>query len=246
MKYLFFLQHWLHFLVKIILPYQCVLCLEISDQRRDLCRQCQKELPTPLNTCQQCGVAFSTSNSLIHRRCGQCISHSPNFDHAIVGFDYQTPIDGWLRQFKFHKKGLYARILAEIFLEKLVRVFETDPENRPQALVAMPLHWRRLAQRGFNQAYVIAKYLSRQLGVPIIKTSSVTRIKYTKAQSSLNLDSRKRNVQKAFSVQKLTQIEHVAIVDDIITTGNTVNELSKQLKIAGVHRISVWAIARVN
>ncbi len=120
----------LHFFEKLILPYYCVMCLDVSDQRRDLCQRCQKDLPHLVNTCQQCGIAFSTS----HRapRCGQCILHPPHFDHAIVGFDYQTPIDGWLRQFKFHKKGLYARILTEIYAEKLLQMFERYPENKPQ------------------------------------------------------------------------------------------------------------------
>lgn len=242
MKHLF--KFCIQFFEKLILPYSCVMCLEISDQRRDLCHQCQKDLPHLVNTCQQCGMAFSASHDF--PRCGQCITHPPHFDHAIVGFEYQTPIDSWLRQFKFHKKGLYARILTEIYAEKLLQIFQFHPENKPQILIPMPLHWRRLTQRGFNQAYIIARYLSRQLKIPIIKHASVTRIKYTRAQSSLNLQSRKRNIQRAFSVQKLVGINHIAIIDDIITTGNTVNELSKQLKLAGVQHISVWALARVN
>lgn len=233
-----------HFLEKLILPYYCVMCLEISDQQRDLCRQCQKELPHLVNTCQQCGIAFSTSHHV--SRCGQCITDPPHFDDAFVSFDYQTPIDGWLRQFKFHKKGLYARILTEMYAEKLLERLKKYPEQKPQALVPMPLHWRRLTQRGFNQAHIIAHYLSRKLEIPILKSSSVTRIKYTQAQSSLNLHARKRNIQGAFSVQKLVGMNHIAIIDDIITTANTVNELSKQLKLAGIQHISVWALARVN
>ena len=235
-----FLKLCLHFLEKLILPYYCVMCLEISDQRRDLCRQCQQELPVLANTCQQCGIAFSSAHH--PPRCGPCVTRPPYFDTAIVGFDYQTPIDSWLRQFKFHKKGLYARILTEIYAEKLLQILKHPPD----ALVPMPLHWRRRSQRGFNQAHIIARYLSRQLKIPILKPASVTRIKYTQAQSSLNSHSRKRNMQGAFSVQKFVEIDRIAIIDDIITTGNTVNELSKQLKLVGVKHIAVWAIARVN
>lgn len=233
-----------HFLEKLILPYYCVMCLEISDQRRDLCRKCQKELPTSLNACQQCAITFPTSQNF--SRCGQCIRHPPYFDNAIVGFNYQTPIDNWLRQFKFHKKTLYARILTEIYTEKLLHILKCQPELKPQALLPMPLHWRRLTERGFNQAHIIARTLSRQLHIPIVKRSTVTRIKYTQAQSSLNLHSRKNNIQGAFFVQNLVEINHVAIIDDIITTGNTVNELSKKLKHVGVNQVSIWAIARAN
>lgn len=231
-------------LEKLILPYHCVMCLEISDQRRDLCQKCQNELPTFSHTCQQCGIAFP-GNPHPHR-CGQCITHPPYFDNTVVGFDYQTPIDGWLRQFKFHKKGVYARILTEIFAEKLLQIFINDPELKPQIIVPMPLHWRRLTQRGFNQAHIIAQYLSRKLNIPLLKPTCVTRIKYTQAQSSLNLNARKHNMREAFSVQKLTETKHIAIIDDIITTGNTVSALSQQLKSSGVQRISIWALARVN
>ena len=244
------MKNWLTFcaqsIEKLILPYQCVMCLEISDQRRDLCEKCQRELPTSPLTCQQCGIAFPSTHAHYPLRCGQCITRPPCFDDTIVGFDYQTPIDCWLKQFKFHKKGLYARILTEIYAEKLLRIFEENPENKPQILVPMPLHWRRLTQRGFNQAYIIAQQLSRRLHIPMLKQTGVTRIKYTQAQSSLNLPERNHNMRGAFSVQSLAGLEHMAIVDDIITTGNTVNALSQQLKAAGVQRISVWAIARVN
>ena len=239
-----FLKFCAHFIEKLILPYYCVMCLEISNQRRDLCRQCQKELPTSPHTCQQCGIAFPSTHHPY--RCGQCILHPPHFENTVVGFNYHTPIDRWLKQFKFHKKGLYARILTEIYGEKLARMLEEHPENEPQVIVPMPLHWRRLTQRGFNQAYIIAQQLSQQLHIPILKQTTVTRTKYTHAQSSLNLQSRQRNVCGAFSAQNFYGIDHVAIIDDIITTGNTVNALSQELKLHGVRRVSIWALARVN
>lgn len=231
------------FIEKIITPYTCVICLETSDQKRDICSHCQNNLPLLVNTCLQCGIAFSKTHR--SERCGQCLKHSPHFDNTVVGFDYRSPIDGWLRQFKFHKKGLYARLLTEIYIEKLARLFEQQPEQIPQVLIPMPLHWRRLAQRGFNQAHTIAQYLSQHFEIPIVYTS-VTRTRYTKAQSSLGLLSRKSNIQGAFLIRNLNAMDHVAIIDDIITTGSTVNELSKQLKFKGVCRVSVWALARVN
>jgi len=239
-----FLSSCLYFLEKTLLPYHCMLCLKTSDQRRDLCCQCQANLPTSSYTCLQCGLALPAATPSL--RCGQCIQRPPHFDDTIVGFDYQTPINYWLKQFKFHKKGLYARILSEIYAEKLARILENNPENKPQALVPMPLHWRRITQRGFNQAYIITQYLSQKLGIPIIKHSCITRMKYTKPQSSLHLQARRHNMRGAFSVQNMASVEHVAIIDDIITTGNTVNELSQQLKSHGIKRVSVWALARVN
>lgn len=233
-----------HFLEKVILPYHCIMCLEHSDQRRDLCRQCQHELPTSQHTCLQCGIALPSQNK--SQRCGQCITHSPYFDDTIIGFDYQTPIDHWLKQFKFHKKGLYARILTEIYLEKVTRLLTQSPERKPQILIPVPLHWRRIAKRGFNQAHIIAQQLSKETQIPIIKHTHVTRIKHTAAQSSLNQHSRQKNMFSVFQTQNLSEFEHVAIIDDIFTTGNTVNALAKQLKKQGIARVSIWALARVN
>ncbi len=221
------------------------MCLNISNQQRDLCRKCQLELPVSSHTCSQCGIALPPI-TLYQYRCAQCIKHLPYFNDTVVGFDYQTPINFWLKQFKFHKKGLYARILTEIYAEKLIKILEHHPENRPQVLIPMPLHWRRITQRGFNQAYMIAQQLSQKLQIPISRHSCVTRIKYTQPQSKLNQQSRHRNMRGAFYVQNLSEIQHVAIIDDIITTGNTVNELSRELKKQGVQHVSIWALARTN
>lgn len=239
-----FFKFCIHFFEKIILPYHCVMCLEMSDQRRDLCHGCQQTLPLLLHTCYQCGLPFSHENHPL--RCGRCIQQMPYFDETIVGFNYQTPIDHWLKQFKFHKKGLYMRILTEIYCEKLMLIFMQHPEKKPQMLIAMPLHWRRLISRGFNQSYSIAKKLSRTLNIPLVKHHQVKRVKYTQAQSGLHRHDRKQNMRNAFYVQKIFITKHVAIIDDVVTTGNTVNELSKQLKLNGIHRVSVWTLARAN
>ncbi|MBP9726581.1 MAG: ComF family protein [Gammaproteobacteria bacterium] len=239
-----FLKFCSSLIKKTILPYHCVLCLNVSDQQRDLCRQCEIELPVSSHTCPQCGIALPITSH--QYRCAQCIKHLPYFNDTVVGFNYQTPINFWLKQFKFHKKGLYARILTEIYAEKIALLFEKHPETRPQLLVPVPLHWRRIAHRGFNQAYIIAQQLSQKLQIPMCRHSHVTRIKYTQPQAKLNQQLRNRNINGAFYVQNLFGIKHIAIVDDVITTGNTVNELSKQLKKQGVQHVSVWAVARTN
>jgi ComF family protein len=110
----------------------------------------------------------------------------------------------------------------------------------------MPLHWRRISYRGFNQATIIARYLSKKCHIPVLKQAYVKRIKHTSPQSSLRSQARHTNLKGVFRVEKLPNIIHVGIIDDILTTGNTVNELAKQLKRQGVQRVSVWILARVN
>lgn len=229
-----------HGIEKIFIPYRCILCLEASDQRRDLCRQCQNTLPVLSHSCEQCGIVLSDKT----QKCGQCIHCSPYFDNTEVIFDYTMPVAHWLKQFKFHKKGLYARILCEIFVEQLRQKINEYPEKKPQLLLPVPLHWKRLVGRGFNQTQIIAQHISQQLQIPIIKNHLVKRLKSTFPQSSLNQHNRRQNLKNAFSLKNPLKFQHIAIVDDIMTTGNTANELAKILKKNGVARVSVWILAR--
>lgn len=230
----------LNFILQLFLPYRCILCLETSNQRRDLCSECQKTLPILSHTCQQCGIVLPINIE----KCGQCIQYSPYFDNTHVGFDYSAPVDHWLKQFKFHKKNLYARILCEIFAEQLAQKISQFPNIKPQLLLPVPLHWKRLTKRGFNQAYIIAHYLSRRLNIPIMQHPIIKRIKSTPPQSSLRQDKRRQNIKNAFTLKKPVALEHIAIIDDVMTTGNTVNELTKLLKNYGITRISVWVLTR--
>lgn len=169
----------------------------------------------------------------------------PVFDDTAVGFHYLPPVDGWLKQFKFHHRTLYARILSEIFAEQLQKKIQDYPEKRPQALLPVPLHWRRLCGRGFNQAHTIATHLSHQLKLPIVSSRYVYRIKATQAQSTLSQKQRVGNIKNAFALNSSLPFAHIALVDDIMTTGNTANALATLLKQHGVHFVSVWVIARV-
>ncbi len=238
---LYFLKKLISYIIQFFLPYHCIMCLESSNQQRDICYACQRRLPYIQYACRQCGYILHTATLAL---CGQCIKQPPHFDCTVAAFYYDHPVDLWLKQFKFHKKALYARILTEIYAEKLALIFSDCNNIKPEALIPVPLHWRRLSQRGFNQAHIIAYYLSKKLHIPILKASYVKRIKHTQAQSQLELKKRRHNLDQAFNVQKLPKIVRVAIVDDILTTGSTVNELAKQLKKNGVQHVAIWALAR--
>jgi ComF family protein len=113
----------------------------------------------------------------------------------------------------------------------------------PDLLLPVPLHYKRIAERGFNQALEIARIIAKSLQIPIDAKSCI-RVRNTAAQAELKSDKRKANVARAFQCIKPIAAKHVAIVDDVVTTGNTVRELSKVLHKAGVERIDVWCIAR--
>jgi ComF family protein len=140
--------------------------------------------------------------------------------------------------FKFQRKLHLARPLAGLLIERMGQ----QPEGS-EILVPVPLHPQRLRQRGFNQSVELTRILAKHYGLPY-DLQLCRRIKATKAQSELNKQERCKNLANAFEVSAAVRETHLVLVDDVITTGATVTELSKALKKAGARRIDVWAIAR--
>ena len=116
-------------------------------------------------------------------------------------------------------------------------------KNKPQLIIPVPLHKKRLRERGYNQALELARPIEKRLQIPVDKYSCV-RVKQTAAQSLLPFDERQSNVRQAFAIRKPLAVKYVAIFDDILTTGSTVKELSQVLRKAGVTKIDVWCCAK--
>jgi ComF family protein len=163
---------------------------------------------------------------------------------AVVALRFAPPADDLIRQLKYHEVYANARVLGVL----LAQAVGERAVPLPRLLVPVPLHAARLRERGFNQAAALARYAGRMLGVPIAP-GVVRRVRDTPSQTSLSVDERHRNVRGAFAVsgaralRRLSAAGHVAIVDDVITTGSTVAELKCVLLAAGVGRVDVWAVA---
>lgn len=153
-------------------------------------------------------------------------------------FDYASPIDFFITQLKFHDKLYYARWLGKWFIECAQMV------RRPEAVLPVPLHRQRLQERGFNQALQIAKPIAQHFQVPILR-HEVIRHKKTLPQTKLTPIQRTKNVKNAFSLKKPIPFRHIAIIDDVLTTGSTLNALSACLKDSGVEQIDIWTLAKV-
>jgi ComF family protein len=166
---------------------------------------------------------------------------------ATVAFRFAPPVDDLIRQLKYHGVMANARVLGVL----LAQVVRERNAALPRLLVPVPLHGARLRERGFNQAAAIARYAGRILEIPYAR-SLLCRVRDTPSQTSLSVDERHRNVHGAFAIdgerarRRLLAAEHVAIVDDVITTGSTVAELKCVLLAAGVRQVDVWAAARVS
>ena len=218
-----------------LLPAQCILCR--SPAKSGLCVDCQKELPILPHHCPRC-AQFLT----IPAACGKCLTTPPPFDCTYVLFPYQSPIAQLITELKFNGELSQATVLGRLLLQKIAQDWYRD-KLLPELIIPVPLHPQRLRERGFNQAIEIAKPIAKTLRIPLDRYG-VVRIKHTAAQSSLAAKKRQQNIRQAFLATQNYPDKHIAVLDDVITTGNTVRELSTVLKKQGAKRIDIWCIAR--
>lgn len=214
----------------------CRLCAGPADHPGGLCRACLADLPHNQHPCPRCGVVLTHATET---PCGECQRQPPHFDHAHIPYRYAPPLIPFITGLKFQGRLADARLLGQLFLASL------DPAAYPlpECLIPVPLHPRRLRERGFNQALELARPISQQLHLPL-EPHVVQRRLHTRPQSELSGVTRRRNLRYAFQLAAPIPYRHVALIDDVVTTGSTLNELAKELRQTGVKTIQIWAIAR--
>ncbi len=171
--------------------------------------------------------------------CGRCLSHPPYFDSAVIPFEFETPVNQLIHQFKYNHQFYAYRPL----IEELIKLIDLSSQTLPDIIIPIPLHPRRLFVRGFNQSSMIAKILANELNIPS-SNQLLLRHKYTKPQVQLSAKQREQAVKNAFRVGQILNFEHIVLVDDVMTTSHTINQAAKVLKNSGARKISVWALAR--
>jgi ComF family protein len=217
-------------------PPTCLLCGDPGGDGRDLCRPCANALPLNRPACPRCAEALGAETDC---DCGQCQKRAPAFDASFAAFRYEEPVRHLIHALKFGARYPSARLLGELLAQAVV----AGRRPLPEALLPVPLHPSRYRERGFNQAAEIARSVSAFTGIPLDLNSCI-RNSRTQPQAELSAEERTRNIRHAFAVKRVPTASHIAIVDDVVTTGATVNELAKCLRAAGVRRIDVWACAR--
>jgi ComF family protein len=234
----------IHFIITIkntstsfLLPPICILC-GAHNETKNICLPCQKDLPILSHHCPQCAHILP-----INTVCGTCSANPPPFNHTFALFPYQPPIIRLIRGLKFHRQLSHAHLLGELLA---LAVKEQWYRNQflPNAIIPLPLHPIRLKERGFNQSLELARPVSRRLSIPL-DTEGIIRIKHTVTQSSLTSSDRAQNMANAFAVRCDYTGSFLAVVDDVMTTGQTLSACCQALKQAGAARIDVWCIARV-
>lgn len=230
--------NWLNYIQPILYPSTCLLCGAGGSTGMDLCPGCLADLPRNRHACTACALPLPDSapdGSL----CGACQRKAPVFDRCLAPFRYEGVLPHLVTGLKFHGRMNYARLLGDLLSE----ILDISPAVFPEVIIPVPLHPSRLRERGFNQALEIARSIERNFGVEL-DTDSVIRHAATTAQSGLDARQRRRNLRGAFVVNEALPFRHVALFDDVVTTGSTVTELAKVLKRSGVKRVDVWAVAR--
>lgn len=217
-----------------LLPPRCLLCGANGANDIDLCVDCALEFPRNPICCRRCALPLAVVAEL----CGECQRRPPRWDAAWAPFRYGWPLDRLESRYKFGADLAAGRVLSTLW--------QREPRSieLPQLLVTVPLHQRRLRQRGYNQALELARPLARTFDLPL-RHDALRRLRPTDAQTELDAVARRKNVRGAFAVHpRIALPEHVAILDDVMTTGATLAECSRVLRRAGVQRIDVWALAR--
>lgn len=216
-----------------LLPAQpCILCGAESHASL-CCAACTADLPgLDIPLCPVCALP-SPGGSV----CGECLKEQPPFDHTVAAFSYGFPVDKLVQALKFREHLILADFLADALAQHI--------SIRPAGIVAMPLHPLRLRERGFNQSLLLAKRLSQRLNIPLLG-DACERVRNTPPQSSLPWKERDKNMRQAFACRPDLDLrgKHIAIVDDVMTTGASTGELARALKLAGAREVSVWVVAR--
>ncbi|KRA54242.1 competence protein ComF [Pseudoxanthomonas sp. Root65] len=220
--------------IRLLFPPRCLICRETGSNGADLCRSCTERLPWNASACPRCGVPMAAAGD-----CGDCLRKPPVLTRTQAVFVYGFPLDRLVPRFKFHRDLAAGRLMAELMAGTL------SSAPRPDAIVPVPLHARRVRERGYDQALELARPLAARLALPL-RPELLQRVQPTAPQSELDAVQRQRNVARAFAVPPQSAPPgHIVLLDDVMTTGATLHAAARALLGAGATRVDAWVCARV-
>lgn len=226
-----------------LLQPRCYLCdMPIDNLQPFLCLLCQRELPYLAGSnCVSCALPRYNNSQ---EQCDECIQQPPPWQRLIAIMSYTLECKYLIKEFKFSQQPqlhhLFSTLLSRVIAANIIQ----HNYSLPEALVYIPLHKKRQRQRGYNQSQLLAKEIAKQLHIPLITDKQFIRAKYTQAQALQNSSERKANINNAFQVTKPFTVKHIALLDDVVTTGETIREACLTLSTAGIEHIDIWCLAR--
>lgn len=215
------------------IPTTCYLCSHYHPGSEALCSACMGLFQPIRHGCTICRLPLVDDAFLL---CGRCLRKPPLFDCAYSHYYFEDPLRSLLHDFKYHGSLFLRSVLVKLMLDAV------PVDYQPDCLIPVPLHRKRMRQRGFNQSAELAKILAKKIQVPC-QLSLCEKVINTTPQVALNRRERQNNLRQAF-VAKANSFEHVTLIDDLLTTGSTANELARVLKKQGVKRVDIWCCAR--
>jgi ComF family protein len=220
----------------------CTLCDQAAEGPVPLCAACYAELPWLGQHCQCCALPLQQAGK--GKICGRCLRRPPSFNQVEAAWRYEFPVDALITRFKHQANWPLGRLLGELLARHLRQAF-INGLNQPQALLPVPLSAKRQRQRGFNQARLLAQVLTNELGIAT-HPEWLQRTRDMPAQQTLAAAARRRNLRGAFSLAASDKVKglHLALIDDVLTTGSTAQELSRLLKRAGARQVDIYCLAR--
>lgn len=230
------IQSWL-------VPTNCLLCETSVDSGNILCPACIESLPVNHNAaCHHCALPLADLASPV---CGHCQKNPPDWDFVVSAFTYAHPVDKLIQAMKFREKLDIAYLLGTLMHNVIKNHYLLQKRTLPELIIPVPLHSTRLRKRGFNQALELARPLSQHFAIPM-DAKSCQRMVPTVPQSRLSGEERASNLKNVFYMKQPVSTKHVVIVDDVMTTGHTIEEVTKTLRTSGVEQIDVWLCGRTD
>jgi len=241
-----------HFLAKLMnsskallsacLPSHCLICdLHSTDQL--ICLHCYQAILTERPCCLHCGYGLAQTQNI----CGECLKHPFKFNRLVTVSGYQTPFPALIKKLKYQHQLIYADLLGLLLAGIIKQNYSTDQLQQIDYIIAVPLHLKKHRIRGFNQAHLIADATLKHLAIRAQLITPISRNKITSAQEGLTRKQRKLNLNNAFSITDTSlnlQGKHIVLIDDVVTTGATINSLCECLINIGASKVDVWCISR--
>jgi len=213
------------------LPRICLICQMQFKHDTPICGACESFIPRLKNACMSCAEPSTQTF------CGSCRHQGSILHRMYVFYPYEQPLKQLIGQFKFNQSLDLNHYLAQLMLKYLpIEALHT------QCLIPIPMHPKKLRQRGFHQTILLAKQLSKLTGIPY-RTRLCKKIINTAAQSSLDREQRKHNLSQAFSCQPV-DYQHITLIDDVTTTGSTINTVASLFQQQGVSKIDAWILCK--
>lgn len=219
---------------------QCWLCQQsLRIPSHGICCFCLRRLPVLTMCCPRCGLPSANAR----KPCARCLEQPPCWQSIIFIGDYHPPFSTLIKKIKFSKTTQLAPLLARLLLFKWLDAYRNGLVCKPDRIICVPLHQNRCWKRWFNQTALIAQPLARWLNCSY-RSNILQRLRATPPQKLLSATARKHNLQRAFHLSQLLTGQHIALLDDVVTTGSTVTEISKMLMARGAMSVQVWCICR--